>query len=96
MDACFRVRFALLCNLYLMKKLSRKVQEILSNKSLMKKLYWTLGILALYRLLTFIPVPFVNIETLMTGTLEAGAAGGFGYLIMLMGGALGNFAMISI
>jgi len=62
----------------------------------MKKLYRTIGILALYRLLVFIPVPFVHLDVLMNGTLEAGAAGGFGYLIMLMGGALSNFAIIAI
>ena len=79
-----------------MKKFTRKLREIVDNKTLMKKLYRTIGILALYRLLVFIPVPFVNLDVLMSGTLEAGAAGGFGYLIMLMGGALSNFAIIAI
>jgi preprotein translocase subunit SecY len=79
-----------------MKKFSRKVQEILNNKTLMKKIYRTIGILAIYRLLIFIPVPFVDLQTLMSQTIEAGAAGGFGYLIMLMGGALSNFAIIGI
>jgi preprotein translocase subunit SecY len=79
-----------------MKKILRKATEILHNKSLMKKLYWTLGILAIYRLLVFVPIPFVDLQTLMSGTLEAGAAGGFGYLIMLMGGALSNFALVAI
>lgn len=52
--------------------------------------------LALYRLLIFVPIPFVDLQALMSGTFEAGAAGGFGYLIMLMGGALSNFAIIAI
>ena len=79
-----------------MKKFMRKAQEILSNKPLMKKIWITLGILALYRLLVFVPIPFVDLQTLMSGTFEAGAAGGFGYLIMLMGGALSNFALVAI
>jgi hypothetical protein len=32
----------------------------------------------------FIPVPFVDISSLMTQTIDSGAAGGFGYLVMLM------------
>ena len=62
----------------------------------MKKIYFTLGILAIYRLLVFIPVPFVDISSLMTQTIDSGAAGGFGYLVMLMWGALENFAIIAI
>jgi preprotein translocase subunit SecY len=58
-----------------MKKFLRKATEILNNKSLMKKLYWTIGILAIYRLLVFVPIPFVDLQTLMNSTLEAGSAG---------------------
>ena len=68
----------------LMKKFMRKVNEIVTNKVIMKKVYFTLGILAIYRLLVFIPVPFVDISSLMTQTIDSGAAGGFGYLVMLM------------
>ena len=80
----------------LMKKFMRKVNEIVTNKVIMKKVYFTLGILAIYRLLVFIPVPFVDISSLMTQTIDSGAAGGFGYLVMLMWGALENFAIIAI
>lgn len=62
----------------------------------MKKIGFTIAMLAVYRLLVFIPVPFVDIQALMSGTLESGAAGGFGYLIMLMGGALSHFAITAI
>ena len=82
-----------------MKKFMRKAKEIVNNKTVMKKLGFTLLILALYRLLTFIPLPFMNVETLgtlMDGTLESSAAGGFGYLVMLMGGALSHFSIIVI
>jgi preprotein translocase subunit SecY len=59
----------------LMKKFMRKVNEIVTNKVIMKKVYFTLGILAIYRLLVFIPVPFVDISSLMTQTIDSGAAG---------------------
>lgn len=79
-----------------MKKFTRKVKEIFSNKTIMKKVWFTLGILALYRLLIFIPVPFVDISSLMNQTFDAWAAGGFGYLVMLMWWALENFAIVAI
>jgi preprotein translocase subunit SecY len=79
-----------------MKKFMQKAKEIVTNKTVMKKLGFTLLILALYRLLTFIPLPFMNAEALgnlMNGTLESG---GFGYMMMLMGGALSHFSIIVI
>lgn len=79
-----------------MKKFMRKMKEMVWNKTIMKKIYFTLGILAIYRLLVFIPVPFVDISSLMTQTVDSWAAGGFGYLVMLMWGALENFAIIAI
>jgi preprotein translocase subunit SecY len=48
-----------------MKKFRKKLKSIIENKSLMKKIFFTLGILAIYRLLVHIPVPFVNIHELM-------------------------------
>ena len=62
----------------------------------MKKVWFTLWILAIYRLLVFIPVPFVDISSLMNETIDSWAAGGFGYLVMLMWWALENFAIIAI
>ena len=80
----------------LMKKFIRKAKEIFGNETIMKKVYFTLWILAIYRLLVFIPVPFVDISKLMSETIDAGSAGGFGYLVMLMWWALENFAIIAI
>lgn len=62
----------------------------------MRKIWFTLGILAIYRLLVFIPVPFVDLSSLMSQTMDSWAAGWFGYLVMLMWGALENFAIIAI
>ena len=62
----------------------------------MRKIWFTIGILAVYRLLVFIPVPFVDLSSLMSQTIDSWAAGGFWYLVMLMWGALENFAIIAI
>ena len=51
--------------------------------------------LALYRLLVFIPVPFVDISALMSKTLDA-TNSGLGYFVMLLGGALDSFSLIAI
>ncbi len=51
--------------------------------------------LALYRLLVFIPVPFVDIGALMTKTLDASNSG-LGYFVMLLGWALDSFSLIAI
>ena len=57
-----------------MKKIMRKIKEIVSNKAIMNKIWFTLAILALYRLLIFIPVPFVDVSSVIEG-IDTGAAG---------------------
>jgi preprotein translocase subunit SecY len=54
-----------------MHKLIKKIQDVFENKSLKKKIIFTLAMLALYRLLVFIPVPFVDITALMSKTIDA-------------------------
>ncbi|MEI7557790.1 MAG: hypothetical protein WCJ45_02975 [bacterium] len=51
-----------------MEKFFKKLQEIRENESIKKKIVFTLLMLALYRLLVFIPVPFVDIAALMSKT----------------------------
>ena len=78
-----------------MKKFRKKLKSIIENKSLMKKIFFTLGILAIYRLLVHIPVPFVNIHELMW-KLWAVDAGGLWYFVMMLWGSLENFALIAV
>jgi preprotein translocase subunit SecY len=54
-----------------MKKFLRKIREITSNKTIMKKVYFTLGVLAIYRLLIYIPVPFVDVSSILDSSLDA-------------------------
>ena len=55
---------------------------------------FTVAMLAVYRLLVFIPIPFADISVLVNHTLNAGSD--FGYFVMLLGGALDQFAFIAI
>jgi len=66
-----------------MEKFLKKFKEIRENPSIKKKIIFTLLMLALYRLLVFIPVPFVDITTLMTKTISNDTSG-VGYFIMLL------------
>ena len=56
-----------------MDKFLKKLQELRENPSIKKKIIFTLVMLALYRLLVFIPVPFVDINVLMTKTMSTTA-----------------------
>ena len=78
-----------------MSKFRKKFNSIVSNKSLMKKIWFTLWILALYRLLVHIPVPFVDIDNLM-GQIWAISSSGLWYLVMMMWWSLDNFSIIAI
>jgi preprotein translocase subunit SecY len=72
----------------------RYINDMLANKSVRKKLLFTLLILAAYRFLVFIPVPFVDIDILIGRTLQSG--GGLEYFAMLLGGTLENFSLIAV
>ena len=78
-----------------MSKFRKKFNSIISNKSLMKKIWFTLWILAIYRLLVHIPVPIVNIDNLM-GQIWAISSSGLWYLVMMMWWSLDNFSIIAI
>ena len=49
----------------------------------------------MYRLLVFIPVPFVDITALMTKTIDTGSSG-LGYFLMLLWGSLDQFSIIAV
>ena len=76
-----------------MKKVFKKVQDMVANKTIRNKILFTLAILAIYRLLVIVPVPFVNIDSLMAATMDA--ASGLSYFVMLLWGSLENFSIIA-
>jgi preprotein translocase subunit SecY len=49
-----------------MDKLIKKIQSVFENQTLKNKILFTLAMLALYRFLVFVPVPFVDITALMS------------------------------
>jgi preprotein translocase subunit SecY len=67
-----------------MQKFLKKLQEIWANPTIKNKIIFTIVMLAIYRLLVFIPVPFVNVDILMEKTLASGSAEGLGYFLMLL------------
>ena len=48
------------------------IQDMFANKTVRKKLLFTLAILALYRLFVSIPVPFVDIQSLHDSVMQSG------------------------
>lgn len=80
-----------------MDKFLKRLQEIRENPTIRNKIIFTLIMLALYRLLVFIPVPFVHVDALMAKTLDASwGASGLGYFLMLLWGALDQFSLIAL
>ncbi len=77
-----------------LKKFNKKVWEIFWNKKIRNKILFTLFVLAIYRLLVFIPVPFADISVLISQTLNSGSD--FGYFVMLLWWALDQFSFIAI
>ncbi len=78
-----------------MNTLMRKLNDIFGNATIRNKILFTIGILALYRLLVLIPVPFVDIDLLVASTLDSSSAG-LGYFVMFLGGSLENFSLIAV
>lgn len=78
-----------------MHKFTKTLNSITWNKWLMKKIIFTLAILALYRLLIHIPVPFVDINTLMS---QIGSVNDWWlwYFVMMLWWSLKNFSLIAI
>ncbi len=68
--------------------------DIWRSKTIRKKILITLGLLALYRLLVFLPVPFVNIDNLVNHSQLASS--GLQYFAMLLGGSLEQFSIIAV
>lgn len=75
-------------------KALEKMSSAFRNKKIRKKIFFTLFILAIYRLLIFIPVPFADIALLTQQTLWNNSD--FWYFMMMLWGALEQFAFIAI
>ena len=67
------------------------MKKFFKNKDLQKRILFTLTFLLLFRVVSFIPVPFVNRESLKAMS-EVGA---IAYVSMFSGGALSNFTVMA-
>lgn len=76
-------------------KFLKTIKSVLNNKYIVDKIVFTLIILAIYRLLVFLPVPFADIGALMSRTLDTSTSW-LGYFVMLLWWALESFSIIAI
>ncbi len=77
-----------------MSSILQTLHDIWRSKIIRKKILITLGLLALYRLLVFLPVPFVNIDNLVNSSNLA--TNWLEYFAMLLGGSLEQFSIIAV
>lgn len=74
----------------------KNFKNIFLIPTLRSKVFFTLGVLAVYRFGAHIPVPGINTSAL-SGLLNSNIAGGlFSYLNLFSGGALQNFAIFGL
>lgn len=67
------------------------MQKFIKNKQLQKKIYLSLFLIAIFRIVSFIPVPFVNKDILKSISND----GIMSYLNMFSGGTLSNFTFMA-
>ncbi len=78
-----------------MKKLKKTLKSLWTNKSLRKKILFTLWILVLYRLLVHIPVPFADVN-ILHNAIATTTDSWLGYFLMLLWWSLTKFSFIAI
>lgn len=77
-----------------MTAILKTLGDIFRSKTIRTKFLITLGLLALYRFLVYLPVPFINIDSLMASRTTA--SGGLEYFAMLLGWSLEQFSIIAV
>lgn len=70
-------------------------KSIFTNKSVRDKILFTIALLALYRLLVFVPVPFADVTQIVEAT-SAGGSEGLSQFLMLLGGSIERFSLLSV
>ncbi len=70
------------------------LRKMLSNPVLQKKIGYTLLLLALYRLLVFVPVPFADIDVLVNFTNLQNSS--LSYFALLLWGTLDQFSLLAV
>lgn len=70
-------------------------KSIVNNKSVREKVIFTIAMLALYRLLVFVPVPFADIAQIMESS-TAGTAEWLSQFLMLLWWSIERFSLLSV
>ena len=70
------------------------IKHILTSKSIRNKILFTIAIIILYRFFIFVPVPFVDIDTLKSAV--SNSTGGMQLFAMLMGWSLQKFSLVAL
>ena len=76
-----------------MNKITRFIQKVWSNTELRKKLFFTLAIIFIFRLLAHIPLPSVDVAQLKS---LMGASQFLSLLNVFSGGTLSNFSVLAV
>lgn len=73
----------------------RTISNIMKVADLRSKILFTLLMLVVFRIGSFVPVPFINIDALKAG-FEQNTAGVLGFLNTFTGNALSNFSILAM
>ena len=71
-----------------------QLRKIFTNPVLRRRIRWTFGLLALYRLLVFIPVPFADIDVLVNFTNLKNSS--LSYFALLLWWTLDKFSLLAV
>ncbi len=74
----------------------RTISNIMKVGDLRSKILFTLLMLVIFRIGSFVPVPFINVEALKLGFEQSSASGVFGFLNTFTGNALSNFSILAM
>lgn len=74
----------------------RTISNIMKVSDLRSKILFTLLMLIVFRVGSFVPVPFINVEALKMGMEQSSASGVFGFLNTFTGNALSNFSILAM
>lgn len=74
----------------------RTISNIMKVGDLRRKILYTLMMLVVFRIASFVPVPYINVEALKAGIEASNAAGVLGLLNTFTGNALSNFSIIAM
>ncbi len=72
----------------------KDLKSLFTNKAIRKKLLFTLLIIALYRFLVYVPVPFADVDVLNLSTWVWSSA--LSYFALLLWGTLDNFSILAV